>query len=82
MAFTTLILEDKNKVIKKAPVGYSWSGLFFWPFVAIIRGAWLHLFVVTLSIFICGLFGLVGLASAYIVMLLIFPFIYNRIYAF
>ena len=70
MAFTTLILEDKNKVIKKAPIGYSWTTLFFWFFVPLIRGAYLHTIVILL----------IGAITSLIAWLIIFPFLYNKIY--
>ncbi len=70
MAFATLILEDKkNKIIKEAPVGYSWTTLFFGGFVPLFRGDWAWFFIMLVANFIT--FGLAGI---------FFGFIYNRIY--
>lgn len=39
MAFTTLIMKHPHtEQIKKAPVGVSWTSLFFGPFVPLVRG--------------------------------------------
>ena len=69
MAFTTLILEDKNKITKEAPVGFSWTTLFISFFVPMTRGDWLYfLIMVVAQIFTLGLAGI------------IFAFVYNKIY--
>ena len=70
MAFATVTIEDrKNNIIKEAPVGFSWTVLFFGGFVPLVRGDWGWFFIM----FIAGIvtFGLSGI---------IFAFIYNRIY--
>ena len=68
MAFATVNLE-KSGLIKEAPVGFSWTTLFFGMFPALFRGD----FKWTLIMLIVG-FVTVGLAF------LVFAFIYNRLY--
>jgi hypothetical protein len=68
MAFATVNLE-KSGLIKEAPVGFSWTTLFFGVFPALFRGD----FKWTLIMFLAALFT-AGLAW------LVFPFIYNRLY--
>ena len=70
MAFATLTLEDKkNKIIKEAPVGFSWTTIFFGGFVPLFRGDWPWFFIMLIANVIS--FGLAGI---------LFGFIYNRIY--
>tara|TARA_B100000686_G_C16614675_1_gene875742 strand:- start:668 stop:973 length:306 start_codon:yes stop_codon:yes gene_type:complete len=70
MAFATLTLEDKkNKIIKEAPVGFSWTTIFFGGFVPLFRGDWPWFFIMLIASAIS--FGLAGI---------LFGFIYNRIY--
>ena len=69
MAFTTLILEDKNKIIKEVPIGFSWTTCFFSFIVPMIRGDWLY-FLIMLVAQICTL-GFAGI---------IFAFVYNKFY--
>ena len=68
MAFATVNLE-KNGLIKEAPVGFSWTTLFFGMFPALFRGD----FKWTLIMIAAGFFT-VGLAF------IVFGFIYNRLY--
>jgi hypothetical protein len=68
MAFATVNLE-KSGLIKEAPVGFSWTTLFFGMFPALFRGD----FKWTLIMVLAGLFT-AGLAF------LVFAFIYNRLY--
>ena len=68
MAFATVNLE-KSGLIKEAPVGFSWTTLFFGMLPALFRGD----FKWTLIMLITG-FVTVGLAF------LVFAFIYNRLY--
>ena len=68
MAFATVNLE-KSGLIKQAPVGFSWTTLFFGMFPALFRGD----FKWTLIMLLAGLFT-AGLAFV------IFAFIYNRLY--
>ena len=68
MAFATINL-GRDGLIKEAPVGFSWTTLFFGFFPALIRGdmKW------ALVIVAVGFFT-VGLSS------FVFCFIYNRLY--
>lgn len=61
--------HDKTGLIKEAPVGFSWTTLFFGFFVPIFRGAWL------LAI-ICILVSVITAGIAW----LVFPFIINKLY--
>ena len=68
MAFATVNLE-KSGLIKEAPVGFSWTTLFFGMFPALFRGD----FKWTLIMLVAG-FVTVGFAF------FVFAFIYNRLY--
>lgn len=70
MAYATIDFHNPmTGGLKKAPVGFSWTTLFFGFFPALVRGHWGGAVI----IFLVGLvtFGLSGL---------IFPFIYNKMY--
>ena len=70
MAYSTVKLQNGFGVIKEAPVGYSWTMLFFGIFVPLLRGDWKWAAITLLAaIFSYGL-----------VPLIIFPFIYNKFY--
>ena len=69
MAFATIKLKSKQGVIKEAPVGFSWTTLFFGAFVALFRGDWMWALMMIVAQFITF-----GLAS------ILFGFIYNRFY--
>lgn len=70
MAFTTLIMKNKNtNDIKNAPVGFSWTGLFFGFFVALFRK---HYSAAVLWLVLALFTG--GLAWFF------FPFLYNKEY--
>ena len=69
MAFATIIFENKIGVMKEAPVGFSWTTLFFGFFPALIRGDWLWAVIIFAATFVT--FGLAGI---------VFAFIYNRLY--
>ena len=70
MASSTLNLQHPQfEVIKKAPVGFSWTNFFFGFFPPIFRGDWkwgLIIFVLAICTF--------GIAN------LIFMFIYNKLF--
>jgi len=69
MAFANLQLKDSNGIGKNAPVGFSWTTLFFGFFPALIRGDWLY--------------GIIMLGAAMItagISTIVFAFIYNKIY--
>ena len=70
MAFTTLILEDKNKITKEAPVGFSWTTLVFSFLVPLTRNDWKYALIMLVAV-PCTL----GIS-----VFVIFPLIYNRIY--
>ena len=70
MAFTSIIFENPNtNVIKEAPVGFSWTTLFFGFFPALFRADWK--WAVILLILQIITFGMSGL---------VFMFIYNKLY--
>ena len=58
-----------NGKLREAPIGFSWTTLFFGFFPALLRGHWIGLFVMLLIGVITG-----GLAW------LVFPFLYNKFY--
>ena len=68
MAFATINLE-KSGLIKEAPVGFSWTTLFFGFFPALIRGDMKWAVIIFAATFVT--FGLAGI---------VFAFIYNRLY--
>jgi len=64
-----LIMQNPHSgIIKRAPVGFSWTTLFFGAFPAFLRGDYKWCFIQ----FILG--------AVLILPLLIFPFIYNKLY--
>ena len=70
MANNTIYFENPHSgKMKEAPVGFSWTTLFFGPFPMIFRGAW-KWFVI--CFIIAALTG--GLSS------IVFMFIINKIY--
>lgn len=70
MAYATINLHQPlTGAIKTAPVGFSWTTLFFGFIPALLRGHWIGALVMLAAwAFTAGLSGLV------------FPFIYNRMY--
>jgi len=70
MAYTSIMFENPNTgAIKEAPVGFSWTILFFAFFPALFRGDWkwgVIMFILNVITF--------GFAA------LIFMFIYNKLY--
>ena len=68
MAFATVNLE-RSGLIKEAPVGFSWTTLFFGFFPALIRGDMKWAVIIFAATFVT--FGLAGI---------VFAFIYNRLY--
>ena len=70
MAYKTEYLEHPiTKEKREAPIGFSWTTLFFGFFPALIRGDWKWSLI--MLVFAC----LTGPISW-----IVFPFIYNRIY--
>lgn len=70
MAYTTIVFKNPNTgIIKKAPVGFSWTTLLFCMWPAIFRGDWKWgIIQIPLYIFTFGI-------SQFI-----FAFIYNKLY--
>jgi len=70
MAYTTITFENPHTgEIKQAPVGFSWTVLFFGFFPPLFRGDWK--WAVIMFILAMITFGLSGL---------VFMFIYNKLY--
>lgn len=70
MAYTKLVMENPNNGhVKEAPVGFSWTVLFFGFFPPLFRGDWKWAIIMfVLALLTAGLSGLV------------FMFIYNKLY--
>jgi hypothetical protein len=70
MAFDTIYFQNpQTNQLREAPVGYSWTCLFFGCFVPLFRGDWKW----TLIMFLCSL-------ATYGFSQLVFTFIYNKLY--
>ena len=70
MAYTSIIFKNPNTgAMREAPVGYSWTTLFFGCFPALFRGDWKWAVIMI----IIGLFTF-NLST------IIFSFIYNKFY--
>jgi hypothetical protein len=70
MAFDTVNLKNPaTGEIKQAPVGFSWTTLFFGFFVPIFRSDWLMA-----VIFLCTAFVTAGMSN------IVFAFMYNKIH--
>lgn len=70
MAYAKIYFENRHTgQVKEAPVGFSWTVLFFGFFPALFRGHWAGFVILLLAAILT--FGLSGL---------IFMFIYNKMY--
>lgn len=70
MAFDKLILKNPaTGEIKQAPVGFSWTTLFFGLFPALIRADWKY-----------GAIQFLVACVTFNLSQLVFPFIYNKLY--
>ncbi len=64
MAFATVTIEDKkNHIVKEAPVGFSWTVLFFGAFVPLFRGDWGWFFIMLIANIIT--FGIASILFAF-----------------
>lgn len=72
-----MLMLEKNGVMKKAPVGFSWTVFFFGFFVPLFRGDWKWALIMSATSIIAGI-ALYGI-GAWIV-LFIFAFKYNEWY--
>ena len=71
MAYTTLYMENpRTGQTRKAPLGFSWTGLFFGPFVPALRGDWTWTFI-----------WLALLCFTATIAHWVMPFFYNKLYA-
>ncbi|PHS69509.1 MAG: hypothetical protein COB23_06035 [Methylophaga sp.] len=86
MAKETLHFKSKHTdQMKKAPVGYSWTTLFFTIFVPLLRGDWkwaiiMFLIVIVFGAFVTTVAPTVPPQSIPLWTGIIFGFIYNKIY--
>lgn len=70
MAYATINFKHpQSGAMKSAPVGFSWTTLFFGFFPALLRGHWV-------GALILFLIGAITAGISY----LVFPFIYNKMY--
>jgi hypothetical protein len=70
MAYDVISFENANDGrIKKAPVGFSWTALFFGCWVPLLRGDWKYFFIMLVA----AMFT-IGLSQ------LVFCFLYNKWY--
>jgi hypothetical protein len=70
LAYATIYFENpRTGQVKEAPVGFSWTVLFFNFFPALFRGHWAGFAILIIAAFVT--FGLSGL---------VFMFIYNKMY--
>ena len=70
MAYATIVFEHPDTgVVKRAPVGFSWTYFFFGPIPLALRGDWKWAIITTLIAF-----GTLGFSP------LVFIFIYNKMY--
>lgn len=70
MAYATLNFKNQHTgAMKSAPVGFSWTTLFFGFFPALLRGHWVWVLIMVIV-------SLITVGWAW----LVFPFIYNKAY--
>jgi hypothetical protein len=70
MAFDKINLKNPNTgELKKIPVGFSWTTLFFGPFVALFRADWMMAIIIFGVALVTG-----GLSN------IVFAFIYNKLH--
>ncbi len=70
MAFTTVVFTNPNNgFIKEAPVGFSWTVMFFGIFPPLLRSDWKWAFIMFIA-------GLITFGFSH----LIFIFVYNKLY--
>lgn len=68
MAFADITMKNpQTGSMKIAPVGFSWTVLFFGPFPPLLRGDFVWSLIILIACFVPGLW-------------IIFAFIYNKIY--
>ena len=77
MAYASLVMKNpKTGVMREAPLGYSWTMLFLFPFPALFRRDW-WVFII-LSILWAFVYAMITIVIP--IVFLLFSFFYNKDY--